>query len=170
MKPDITPKLKVSELLKEYPELEKVLIELAPVFSKLHNPVLRNTVARITTLQQAAVVGKVPLDKLINTLRIHAGIVEINIVSNNDLNSFQEASWLKDNKVSRTVDIRPVLDKGEQPVSMIINLALGLRRDESLVVINSFVPAPLMDILKQKGFQLFLEQSEDQLVKLYIGK
>lgn len=56
----ITPKTKVFELLLAYPELEALLIEMAPVFKKLQNPVLRRTIARVTTLQQAAQVGEIP--------------------------------------------------------------------------------------------------------------
>ena len=50
----ITPKTKVMQLLDAYPALESLLIETIPAFEKLRNPVLRKTVARITSLQQAA--------------------------------------------------------------------------------------------------------------------
>ncbi|MGD8491813.1 MAG: DUF1858 domain-containing protein, partial [Anaerolineae bacterium] len=50
----IAPKTKVAELISAYPQLEQVLIDYVPAFEKLKNPVLRKTVARITTLQQAA--------------------------------------------------------------------------------------------------------------------
>ena len=58
----ITPKTKVAELLSTYPELEDVLVDMAPAFKKLKNPVLRRTIARVTSLQQAASVGEVPVD------------------------------------------------------------------------------------------------------------
>ena len=57
-RPLITPETKVGALLDAYPELEAVLIELAPPFRKLKNPVLRRTVARLTSLAQAAKVGR----------------------------------------------------------------------------------------------------------------
>ena len=47
----IAPKTKVAELIDAYPQLEQVLIDYVPAFEKLRNPVLRKTVARITTLQ-----------------------------------------------------------------------------------------------------------------------
>ncbi|MDD4434532.1 MAG: DUF1858 domain-containing protein, partial [Parabacteroides sp.] len=49
--------MKVAELLNDYPEIEDTLLSLSPAFAKLRNPVLRKTVARVTTLQQAAKVG-----------------------------------------------------------------------------------------------------------------
>ena len=60
-----------------YPELEEKLIEMAPVFKKLKNPILRRTIARVTTLQQAAAVGEIPVHKLVNSLRELAGQGEL---------------------------------------------------------------------------------------------
>ena len=57
---DITPQTKVGELLTAYPELEDLLIEIAPAFKKLRKPVLRRTVAKVTSLAQAARVGRWP--------------------------------------------------------------------------------------------------------------
>ena len=65
----ITPKTRVGELLDTYPELEPVLMELSPAFKKLQNPVLRKTVAKVATLQQAASLGNIPVTEVINTLR-----------------------------------------------------------------------------------------------------
>ena len=42
----ITPRTKVYELLQAYPELEDLLIELAPVFKKLKNPVFAGQLPR----------------------------------------------------------------------------------------------------------------------------
>ena len=70
---DITPNVTVHNLLKVYPELEDVLIGIAPRFQKLKNPLLRMTVAKVATLKQAAFVGGVPLDDLINILRRAVG-------------------------------------------------------------------------------------------------
>ena len=72
-RPAITPDMKVGALLEAYPELEEVLIELAPVFAKLRNPVLRRTVAKVTTLRQAASVGGLSLGDMIGRLRSAAG-------------------------------------------------------------------------------------------------
>ncbi|HPA51566.1 MAG TPA: DUF1858 domain-containing protein, partial [Thermoanaerobaculia bacterium] len=70
----ITPETKVGELLEAYPELEETLVAIAPAFSKLKNPVLRRTVARVATLAQAARVGGVEVRTLVGTLRQAAGL------------------------------------------------------------------------------------------------
>ena len=58
----ITPKTKVLQVIEAYPQLEEVLIGYVPAFVKLKNPILRKTVARIATLQQAAAIGNVKVE------------------------------------------------------------------------------------------------------------
>ena len=65
----ISPKTKVLQLIEAYPQLEDTLIDYVPAFRKLKNPILRNTVAKITTLQQAATIGNVKVEELINLFR-----------------------------------------------------------------------------------------------------
>jgi hypothetical protein len=72
-KPLITPQTKVGDLLKDFPELEETLVKIAPAFKKLRSPMLRRTVARVTNLAQAARVGGVPVDELIQKLRRAVG-------------------------------------------------------------------------------------------------
>ncbi len=53
----ITPETKVGALLDAYPGIENQLAEWVPAFQKLQNPVLRRTVAKVVSLEQAASVG-----------------------------------------------------------------------------------------------------------------
>ena len=48
----ITSSTKVAALLEEYPELEDVLMAMAPPFKKLRNPFLRKSVAKVASLGQ----------------------------------------------------------------------------------------------------------------------
>ncbi|MBT4095990.1 MAG: DUF1858 domain-containing protein, partial [Nitrospinaceae bacterium] len=58
----IEPSSKVGELLEHYPELEDVLIGMAPPFKKLKNPLLRKSVGKVATLRQAAAVGRISVE------------------------------------------------------------------------------------------------------------
>jgi len=66
---EITPSVTVKSLLDAYPELEDVLINIAPPFKKLKNPLLRKSVAKVATIKHIASVGGIPLDELINKIR-----------------------------------------------------------------------------------------------------
>ena len=69
----ILPSTKVGALLDRYPQLEDVLIGLAPPFKKLKNPLLRKGVAKVASLQHATVVGGMPVGELVNKLRASVG-------------------------------------------------------------------------------------------------
>ena len=69
----IEPSTKVAALLDRFPELEDVLIEMAPPFKKLRNPILRRSVAKIASLRHAAAAGRLPVDELVNRLRAQVG-------------------------------------------------------------------------------------------------
>jgi hypothetical protein len=59
-RPPITKDTRVAALLRDYPETEELLIGMSPAFTKLRNPVLRRSVARVATLGQAPWDGYLP--------------------------------------------------------------------------------------------------------------
>ena len=65
----ITPETKVGDLLDAQPGAEAALIAIAPRFKALKNPVLRRTVAKVATLEQAARVADMPVNELVLALR-----------------------------------------------------------------------------------------------------
>jgi uncharacterized protein len=60
----LTPKTTIGTLLDEYPFLLDFLAGYHPEFNKLTNPVARRTVGRFATLERAAGMAGVPVDKL----------------------------------------------------------------------------------------------------------
>ena len=76
----ITPATKVAELLESWPELEEALVAQAPAFRRLKNPVLRRTVARVATLEQAAGVGGIAVTIDADAL-LDAGEVPLPVVN-----------------------------------------------------------------------------------------
>ena len=62
----ITPKTTIHTLLKEYPFLLDYLAGYDAEFGKLTNPVLRRTMGRMATLEKAAGMANVPLNRLMN--------------------------------------------------------------------------------------------------------
>ncbi|MGB7414237.1 MAG: DUF1858 domain-containing protein [Thermosynechococcaceae cyanobacterium] len=70
---DISAQTKVTELLQVFPQLEDRLISMNPQFKKLRNPLLRNSIGKIATLNQAAAVAGIPPLKFVNHLREAVG-------------------------------------------------------------------------------------------------
>jgi len=98
----------VAQLLDAYPELEDVLIEMAPPFKKLKNPLLRKSVAKVATLQQAAIAGRLDLSSMIDQLRQAVGFAPIEATNRVSVESYVGTvpEWFDENCVLRSIDDR----------------------------------------------------------------
>lgn len=163
----ITPKTKVAQLLDAYPQLEPLLMEISPAFVKLRNPVLRRTVARVATLQQAAQVGNVDVGTMINRLRGAVGQDPLEGLGAETYNMVRPA-WFDEEKVSGTTEIAALLDRGEQPVHVVIGELQRLAPGSIHRVVAPFLPAPLLDKSKGLGLEHWIaERSEAQTVVFF---
>jgi hypothetical protein len=160
----ITPKTKVLQVIEAYPELEDVLIGYVPAFKKLKNPILRNTVAKIATLQQAASVGKVKIEDLINLLRKHVG-QDLFAENAGSLYNTVKPAWFNATRIEKELDAKVMLAAGEHPVNQVISDLRDLPEGSIYKLIAPFLPAPLIDKATSLGFQHWIvEESEDSYV------
>jgi hypothetical protein len=165
----ISPKTKVLALIEAYPQLENTLISYVPAFEKLRNPVLRKTVARIATLQQAAVIGNVKVEELINVLRKEVGQDLISGAAEQEINTVMPV-WYNPALVKQEADIRPMLAAGEQPVNQVMADLNKLEPGVIFRVIAPFVPAPLIEKAASLNIDHWLEQESEELFVVYFRK
>lgn len=167
----ISPKTKVGELLDAFPQLESVLLELSPSFSKLKNPILRKTVARVASLQQAAMVGGLKVDELVNRLRKEVGQDSFSgNIENNEYILSQPPTWFDPTKVTVRFDASPIINAGNSPMNEILSLVSKLQPKEILEIKTPFVPAPIIDIIKKKGCKLFSQKKDNDFIYTYISR
>ena len=154
---DINLHIKVSDLLDTYPHLESTLLELSPAFSKLRNPILRRTVAKVTTLQQAAKVAGISPILLLETLRQAAGLPIDNSNESIDIENEQKdkPEWFGEMNITIRFDARPIIESGENPMQEIIGLSKELQNNQIMELTAPFKPVPIMDLLKSKGFEVW---------------
>lgn len=165
----ITPKTKVLQLIDVYPQLEEVLIEYAPAFKSLRNPALRRTIGRVATIQQAASIGNVSVEKLINRLRSEVG---------QDLYSGEEKSpynttkpdWFKKKLVIREFDAAAMLNAGEQPVNQIISDLTSLVPGSIYKLTAPFLTAPVIDKASSLGIEHWVRKKSDREFNIYFFK
>ncbi|UCF37243.1 MAG: DUF1858 domain-containing protein [Acidobacteriota bacterium] len=168
---EITPEMKVAELLESYPSLEQTLIELSPSFRKLQNPVLRNTVARVTTLGQAARVGGVPLGDLINRLRGAAGQAgTYQVEAAEDSLTSEEPPWMTESRAAHQIDVRPILERGEKPIATVLAALNNLESGQTLELTAPLLPAPLIDTAKSRGLETYVRKEGPELFRVYFHK
>ena len=169
-KPQITPQTIVAELLNAYPELEDKLIEIAPVFKKLKNPVLRKTIAKVTSLKQAATIGNVALPTLINELRKVVG-QELLVKSEEQSSTLVEKpGWVIVENIKLSYDARADLENGVHPVSKVVKDIETISGDELYLLITPFIPLPLIDIVNKKGFAAHSEKTEENKFSTFIKR
>ena len=121
MSQQIGPETTVGALLEAYPELESVLIEMAPAFAKLRNPVIRRTVAKIATLEQAAKLGGISLQAMILRLRNESGqgAPELPVLQPGPELGPDDASWLTAGLIVEEIDADAMLERGVHPIGKI---------------------------------------------------
>lgn len=165
-KPIITPKTKVGDILDHFPGAEELLISLVPVFSKLKNPLLRKTIARVTTLQQAAAVGGIDVSVVVNKLREFAGQEQFS--GENTMQSRGDVpSWFNPSKIKKVMDARPVIASGGHPLADVMHDAQALKEGEIYELITPFYPAPLVDKIQERGFFSHSVQTGPDLFNTY---
>jgi len=165
----ISPKTKVLQLIETYPQLEDVLIEYAPAFKKLKNPVLRKTVARIATLQQAAAVGNVKVEDLINHLRKE---VDQDLYSGTSSTEYttQKPDWFNKALIKLKFNAKKMLATGEQPVHQVISDLDAMGKNEIYKLIAPFLPAPLIDKATSLKIRHWVEKINDEEFNVYFYK
>jgi hypothetical protein len=167
----ITPDTKVDRLLKDYPHLEPVLIKLSPAFAKLRNPILRKTVAKIANLRQAAQIGHISVGKLINTLRREAGLEVIaSTETESPENDTEEPAWVKERTIRESFDAREMIEAGGHPLNKVLEDVEKLGDEEIYELITPFLPAPLIELAQNRGYDAWSKQEREDLVKTYFKR
>lgn len=169
IKIEITPQTMVGDMLDNYPKLEDKLIEIAPIFEKLKNPILRKTVSKVATLKQAATIGNIPVADLISQLRDAAGLSGIEIKEETQ-KKVSKPAWVNKDKVKLEYDASIDLENGIHPAGKVTKEIHDINGDELYLLSTPFVPAPLIEMVKEKGYEVYIDDLGDQMFETYIKR
>jgi hypothetical protein len=121
-------------------------------------------VARVATLQQIAVVGKLKVEDIVNRLRKETGHSwEESSTPDVDYMSDTEPDWFDKKKITFSFDATPIINSGGSPMNEILQKSGLLKSEEIFEIKTPFVPAPIIDMLKTKGFRVFCVQTDDSV-------
>jgi TusA-related sulfurtransferase len=168
----ILPSTKIAALLDHFPELEDVLIGLAPPFQKLKNPILRKSVARVASLRQAAAVGRMDVLDLVNRLRAAVGQESLSAgAAATETSSYfpPRPEWFSASRIVASIDEK-ASDPDRMPVVTLLQRAAKLQPGEMLELVTTFLPAPGIDILKSKGLQVWSMEDDARLIRTYVSR
>jgi hypothetical protein len=167
---EINPSVTVHALLEAYPELEEVLIAIAPPFKKLKNPFLRRSVAKVATIKHIASVGGVPLEELVAQIKEAVG-QPVSSEAYEDQDYFgEQPDWFSPDKVTLSLDEDKVENRDKMTLVIILKEAKNVKKGEIIELVTSFLPAPGIDILKSKGYSVWTRKESDDLIRSYFLK
>ncbi|MEW6180306.1 MAG: DUF1858 domain-containing protein [Chloroflexota bacterium] len=164
---EITPQSKIHDLLTHFPQLEEEIIRTAPPFENLRNPLLRRTVTRLTTLEQAARIGGVNALEWVNHLRRLAGQAELTAGAEtavpDDLPPASPADppWVQA-EPQFVVDGTQLLARGEVPLNHINRLLPQLEAGRCILLITNFEPQPMIEAMQKQNRRVFHKRDESK--------
>jgi len=146
----VTPETKIAAALDADPGLIERLIALNAVFAKLRNPVLRKTMAKLVSFSEAAKVAGVPLEAMLAVANGHGAPAPAGEAPKPE--AMPDWAQAIDLAKATTLDVRPLLARGEEPLSVVMRTAKDVPAGGALVLDAPFDPAPLRRVLGTKGF------------------
>ena len=158
---------KIGALLKQHPQALEAIISISPAFEKLRNPILRRLMAGRTSIAMAAKIGGCSVIDFYNRLQPLGFTISAKketTESQKPLPAFLQA--VKKEQIV-TLDVRPVIAAGNDPLQQILQQIHSLHQGQVLKIINTFEPAPLMQLLQKKGFVSYADEVAPQLVETY---
>ena len=167
----IHPSTKVAQLLKAYPELEDVLIRMAPPFKKLKNPILRKSVAKVATLKQAAIAGRLDLSSMINQLREAVGQAPLDAMETISEEHYLGAApvWFNQSCVAISIDDRAG-DSDEMAISRVLRALKDLGERQVVELTTTFLPAPGIDAARKRRLLTWTVREEEELYRTYFTR
>ena len=168
----ISANTKIAALLKHNMASLDAIIAIDRKFEKLKNPVLRRLMAGRTSIAQAAKIGNVPVRDFFAAL-VPLGFEpdETEPIRMNNNKGGARPAFFQNLAADKIVslDVRPLLEKNDDPLQLIMKTIHALPKPHVLKLINSFEPTPLVALLEKKGYISYSEWIDANTVHTYFG-
>jgi len=165
----ITAKTKISSIIKYDKNVIDVIASINKHFKKLKNPILCKMLASRVSVSDAAKIGGISTEAFLQKLESNGYEVEYPEKRKDETQTKQKTSTMnKENVV--TLDARPILEGGVDPFDQIMKTLKEMRDDQTLLIINTFEPIPILNILKKRGYDFETERPEPGVVHCYLRK
>jgi uncharacterized protein (DUF2249 family)/predicted HTH domain antitoxin len=164
----ITANTKISEIIKYDKKVIDVIASINRHFKKLKNPFLAKILATRVNVADAAKIGGISTDEFLKKLQENGYEIEFNQEEKQVAQEKKHTVMEKKNIV--TLDVRPILSGGEDPFDEIMKTIKGIKEEETLLIINTFEPVPLLNILQKRGYIYHTERPEPGVVHCFLQK
>ncbi|MEJ5203056.1 MAG: DUF1858 domain-containing protein [Anaerolineales bacterium] len=156
---EITAKSKVQDVLTAFPALEEKIIQLAPPFKNLTNPVLRRAVGRLATLEKVAQIGNMDVLELVNQLRREVGQPELKsgkeaVLFTQFAPDAGDPDWIM-GEPQYIVNGTEMLARGEVPLNRVNELLVQLAPGGYILLLTNFKPAPMIEAIAKQNRRVY---------------
>lgn len=166
----ISADTKIASIVKENPLALEAIVSISKAFEKLRNPYLFRLMAKRASIQMACKIAGCKISDFYEKLRplgfdqdISAKISTETIIEKKEI--FPDLSSLK----LIQLDVRPILEKGLDPLQEILAKVNVINDKQVLEIINSFLPIPLINLLEKQGFlsEIVTQENDLSIVRFY---
>ncbi len=168
----ITANTKISKIIKYDKKVIDVIASINKHFRKLKNPILCKMLASRVSVADAARIGGVTTEAFLKKLQDNGYTVQFENPSEKDIpeqkSNYNTKKMDKTNIV--TLDVRPILAGGVDPFDEIMKTLKTMNDDQTLLIINTFEPIPILNILKKRGYAYETERPGQGVVHTYLKK
>ena len=152
----VAPTDRVSDVLARDVTLVEVFVRHAPHFEKLRHAGMRRVMARLVTIEQAARMANVPVNRLVRDLNDALHIetsVEAGPISDDAVVQWAPGTRHRPaSLIEVELDLREDMRAGREPFSRIMAAVAALGPSEVLRLRTIFEPVPLFAALAKRGF------------------
>lgn len=163
----ISADTRISALIKANPAVIDAIAGINAHFRKLQNPFLRKFLAPRVTIAEAAKIGKCELNEFFERLKPLGFIIDYGTVKKETKNNMIQNTTQPYNTA---LDVRADIAAGSDPFKKIIDTVSRLKTEETLLLVNSFEPVPLIRILNDRGYSTHVANVGPDEVNTYITR
>ena len=168
---EILPTTRLFKIFEEYPELEEKVMQMAPVFRNLQNPVLRKTVGKLATAEKVAKIGKLDVAAFVNALRQEVGQLTLEDIPEAEPLEIPTGApdWIT-GEPQQIINGTEMLEGGVHPLASVNKLMQELAAGKFILLQTNFAPIPLVEAMEKQSYKVFQAEPQPSEHLTYIGK
>ncbi len=166
----INAETRIAFLLKQHPDALETIIGISPKFNKLRNPVLRRMMASRTSIAMACKIGGCSLDEFFDKMKPLGFSIDHSVKAETTEENMPDFMEQLDHFKVIDLDVRPLMEKGEDPFGLITQEIRLLKAGQILKLINTFEPVPLIELLEKQGFESYSQADGEDTVYTWFYK
>jgi uncharacterized protein (DUF2249 family) len=168
----ISPQTKIATLIRQNKDAIEAIAALAKPLEKLKNPIMRKLMAGRVSIEEAAQMGGCSIADFARALHPLGFQMQDWQDEMNNSQTYPDPDWLI-NAPAESIshfDVRELLSSGNDPLRQIMQRYRELPLGNTMCIINSFVPVPLLKVLEGEGAKTHVKTINPQEYRSYFYK